>query len=134
MKTPGEMAAVMRRAAERVVPDLELTVAEVLRRAQRIATTTPGVGRREWPEFAEATQFDRRWQGPLRRTGDLADSFRVEQEGLRGELVSSEGYIVYSELGTSREPPRPLLVPSIRDAQREVGVTRLRFTLSRILR
>lgn len=133
MESPGEMAAVLRRAAKRVVPELEVAVHEVLEDAKKIAEETVGQGRSEWPPFAEATQWDRRWVGPLERIGELKNDFRVEHRGLGGRLVSDAPHIVYSELGTSHEPPRPLLVESIKDALRYRGLGRLRFVLTRAL-
>lgn len=132
-QSPGEMAAVLRRAAKRVVPELEETVRVVLEDAKKIAEQTIGHGRREWPPFAEATVWDRRWVGPLERTGELRDSFRVELDGLGGRLVSSVPHVIYSEYGTVHEPPRPILVPSIRDALRYAGASRLRFVLTRAM-
>jgi hypothetical protein len=71
--------------------------------------------------------------GPLERTGELQASLHIARRPLGGVLASGSRYLRYSEYGTSHEPPRPLLEPSIRDAFRQVGIQRLRFTLERVL-
>lgn len=134
MRTPGEMAAVLRRAAPELRAEMALAVSEVIHEARAIAEDTIGVGRREWPEFAESTEWDSRRIGPLERTGALKSSFSVRQDGLRAELVSSEPSIVYTEFGTSRQPPRPVLKPSIQDALRYNKLGRLRWAITRVLR
>lgn len=133
MESPGRMAAVLRRAAARVVPELEVVVAEVLEQAKLQAQETIGVGDPRWPPFAEATQMDSRWGGPLYRSGDLRDSIKVHQEGLHGSVYSESEYIEYSELGTSHEAPRPLLKPALQDSFRKSGIRRMRFVMSTLL-
>ena len=133
MTTPGEMAAVMRRAAARVVPELENVVEKTMVRAMFVARDKVGHYQPGWPALSLLT-YDRGTQGPLLRSGALRDSFYVEQRGLTGMLVSDAPYIVYSELGTSHEPPLPLLKESVREAAREEGMSRLRFVTSLLLR
>ena len=133
METPGEMAAVLRRSAARVLPELAEINREVLERALEIAREKIGTGDDRWPEFAEATEEDSRWMGPLERTGEMRESLFVEHRGLVGMLASWSKYIQYSELGTSHEPPRPLLKQSIQEALRELGYARLRWAITRVL-
>jgi hypothetical protein len=134
VRRPGELAAVLQRAAMRVVPDLEETVALVMKRAHELTQEwIGGEGAPWWPAFAESTTDDPRWVGPLEREGDLKRSIYTTQEGLMGTLRSSDPKIIYSEFGTSHEPPRPMLREAVRMAMREVGITRLRFTLERVM-
>lgn len=134
METPGEMAAIMRRAARRVVPELELITQAVLERALEIARAKIGVMQAGWEPFADSTTERSDWMGPLERTAALMESFFIHREGTTGALASSSDYIQYSELGTSHEPPRPLLVASLRQALRETGYSRMRFALTRVIR
>lgn len=133
MSTPGEMAAVLRRAAARVVPELEEAIGHTMVRAMMNAREKIGRGAPGWPPLSPAT-YARGTEGPLLRTGEMRDSFYVEQRGLTGMLVSDSPYIVYSELGTSHEPPRPLLKESVREAVMEEGMARLRFVVTHLLR
>lgn len=136
LQKPGELAAVLRRAAVRVVPDLEQTIELTLHRALEICHEVighEGAAPPDWPPFAESTESDPRRFGPLERTGELRASLRVEVRGLIGALVSSSPHMIYSEFGTAHEPPRPLLTWAVRKAMREVAIHRLRFTLTRVL-
>lgn len=147
IRPPGEMAAVLRRAAARVVPELEVAVGETMSAAVVIAHGKVGEYQPGWPPLSEETErrkmyADRTRENgggggymdrPLERSGELKESFYSEQIGLTGWLKSSKSYIVYSELGTAHEPPRPLLRESVREAMREVGINRLRFALTRVL-
>lgn len=132
MIEPGEMAAVLRRAAARVVVDLEETITITMERAREIATEQIGKDKPNWEPLAPAT-YARGSEGPLLRSGVMRDGLEVRHRGLEGALVSTEPYIVYSEYGTAREPPRPLLQWAVREAVRDFGMTRLRFTLTRVL-
>lgn len=134
MESPGEMAVVMRRAAARVVPELELITQAVLERALVIAREKIGSMQPGWDPFAESTEWRVGRVGPLERTGDLRESFHIRRAGTRGELASDSPYIQYSELGTSHEPPRPLMMDCMRQAMRELGYSRLRFALVRVIR
>ncbi len=133
MQSPGEAAAVLRRAAQRVVPGLEEAVEATLVRSMFIARAKIGHDQPGWPPLAEAT-YERGTVGPLLRSGEMRESFYVEQRGLGGKLASDSPYIVYSELGTSHEPPRPLLKDSLKQALREEGLTRMRFLVTRLFR
>lgn len=133
---PAELAVVLRRAAARLVPDLEETIAIVMKRALEICrevigseTVLPG-----WEPFADATVDDPRRFGTFERTAEMEASLYIIHRGLVAELASSSRYMRYHEEGTGHEPPRPMLEYAIRRALREVGVGRLRFTLERVIR
>jgi hypothetical protein len=75
----------------------------------------------EWPPLTPETIADRVHRGfapnqPLLRTGELRDSIEWTVQGhgsqVEGEVGSNDPRAVYHELGTSRIPPRPFLVPS----------------------
>jgi hypothetical protein len=129
VRNPAESAAILRRAAARVVPGLEDAVQATLVRSMFLAREKVGRGAPGWPPLAPAT-YARGTVGPLERSGALRESFYVEQRGLSGKLASDNPYIVYSELGTSHEPPRPILRESVREALREEGLGRMRFLVT----
>ena len=135
MMAPGEYGIALRRAAARITPELEEAVAETLDRAREIAHGKFGVYQRGWPALAEST-VERKGgsDDPLLRTGETQESLHVKMTGrARGVLYSTERSLLYSEYGTSTEPPRPLLKESVRQAMREVGIARMRFVLTRVL-
>lgn len=132
MRSPAEYAIVLRRAAARVYPELEIAVAETMERAKEIAQSKFGEYQRGWPDLAESTQ-ERHGDTPLLFTGRTRDSLEVRVEGTRGVLMSDRKNLLYSEYGTANEPPRPLMKESVREAMREVGISRMRFILTRAL-
>ena len=135
MKTPGEYSIVLRRAAARMDEELEAVVAATLHRAREIAHDKVGVYQRGWPQLAASTVDSKGDDLPLWDKGILRESFYVDVENPRkGRLGSTRKEIVYSEYGTSSEPPRPLLKESVREAMKETGIARMRFVLTRALR
>ncbi|MEI9982617.1 MAG: hypothetical protein WDN69_05045 [Aliidongia sp.] len=72
-----------------------------------------------WPELADSTKAERVRLGftendPLRRSGELAESISYRVDGTRSVAVGSPmDEMVYSELGTVTEPPRPALGPAL---------------------
>ena len=134
MMSPDEYGVRLQRAAARVTPELELIVRETMERAKDIAESRFGEQQRGWPPLAESTlRAHDGQQTPLLVTGELRESLYIEVSGANGLLASTDPKIVYSELGTGTEPPRPLLKESVRQAQREMGISRYRFILRSVL-
>jgi hypothetical protein len=129
---PAEYGIVLRRAARRITPELELAVAETMTRAREIAQSKFGEYQRGWAELSEST-IDRHGDTPLLFTGATRDTLQVRVEGTTGVLFSAQKNLIYSEYGTATEPPRPLMKESVREAMREVGIARMRFVLTRAL-
>jgi hypothetical protein len=62
--------------------------------------------------------YDRERKGfseddPLLRTGEQRDSYEHDIDGKIAYIGSTLDKALYSELGTSKEPPRPVLLPSV---------------------
>ena len=137
MITFGEFAAKLTRAAARVTPELTEAVQATLEEAHRLAVDEViGVGLRGWPPLASSTE---EWKethffptdAPLERTGEMRNSVHWEMTGAASGRLAAHGKIVFSEYGTSTEPPRPVLKPVIHIAMRTVGIARMRFVLTR---
>jgi hypothetical protein len=80
-----------------------------------------------WPSLEESTEerktregFD---TGPLERTGELRDSydFDVIEEGPALVVGSTSKVAVDQELGTSHNPPRPVLTPTAQRFEEEMA-------------
>lgn len=68
----------------------------------------------EWAELAESTKEDRLAKGytendPLLRSGDRRDSIVHEVGEWEAIVGSTDEKMPFSEFGTSKEPPRPVL-------------------------
>ncbi|HEV2596232.1 MAG TPA: hypothetical protein VGU01_13635 [Sphingomicrobium sp.] len=84
----------------------------------------------EWPQLAEATQDDREKRGfsrnePGLRTGEMRESIEhtiVSKD--EAEIGSNDDNLVYFDLGTKTQPPRPVLEPAaIRKAPEIAAMT-----------
>jgi hypothetical protein len=111
--TFAEWAAQLRLAAAECRPALEATLFEEMQRLGDEAAGMPGRPQPEWPDLAPATLADKARRGypipaPLLRTGEFRQSIFGWAEGLIGAIGSDDPKSVYSEFGTSREPPRPV--------------------------
>lgn len=83
-----------------------------------------------WPELAPSTQQSRVSQGfsanePGLRTGEMRDSIektvhRPFGGHMEGEVGSNEDKLVYFELGTSKQPPRSVLMEAAVHVEKEV--------------
>lgn len=75
-----------------------------------------------WPPLSPATiARKRRGDTPLLETGEQRDSYgvnKVDRETV--EVGSSNPKATWSELGTSRAPPRPVLVPAAQAEEQNV--------------
>jgi HK97 gp10 family phage protein len=70
-----------------------------------------------WPDLAESTQKERERKGftpddPGVRTGAMRDSITRQVEGSEAAVGSDKDEMVWFELGTPTQPPRPVLGPA----------------------
>lgn len=81
-----------------------------------------------WAELANSTKKDRLRQGytendPGLRSGAMRDSIGRTIERREAHVGSNDEHLVYFELGTSKQPPRPVLAGSlIRRTDDVIGV------------
>ncbi|WP_287496913.1 hypothetical protein [Pandoraea sp. CB10b_02] len=71
-----------------------------------------------WEELAESTKADRVRQGytendPGLRSGQMRDSIEHQTQGLEAVIGSNDDRLVWFELGTTKQPPRPVLGPAV---------------------
>lgn len=78
----------------------------------------PSVGPfREWEELADSTQAQRAYLGfsendPGYRTGDMQKSIQHTTVGPEAAVGSNDQHLVWFDVGTPRQPPRPVLGPA----------------------
>jgi|SRR5579859_3228208 len=85
---------------------------------QAAASSPQGTGWGAWPQLAEATQADRVAQGytpndPLKRSGEAQQSIEYRVDGETVAVGSDDPNLLYAELGTVTEPPRPSVGPAM---------------------
>jgi len=73
-----------------------------------------------WAELAPRTLLDNPANTPLLRTGKTKESIGFEVNGDDVVVGSSEPTMIYHELGTSTEPPRPVLGPAMYEARQMI--------------
>ncbi len=78
-----------------------------------------------WPQLAQSTQDDRAAQGyaanePGLRTGGMRDSIEHSVAGHEAQIGSNDDHLVYFELGTSKQPPRPVLAGAAIAKEKEI--------------
>lgn len=71
-----------------------------------------------WQQLADSTKADRLAQGysendPGLRSGDMRDSIGHQVHGPEALIGSNDDHLVYFELGTDKQPPRPVLGPAV---------------------
>jgi len=79
-----------------------------------------------WPSLAPSTKEDRVSKGfsedePLYRTGRTRDSIKYHVDGDNVVVGSSEVTMVYHEMGTTSEPPRPVLGPAMYQSKHRIN-------------
>jgi hypothetical protein len=119
----AEFAAMLERAIAAAPAELAIGLEKVGQLAESIAAELPGHYQPGWPELAESTLKDKEAKGfpvpsPLKRTGEMAESYRKEVDPVALELVigSPSKIALYQEMGTSRIPPRPVCGPALRNS------------------
>jgi Bacteriophage HK97-gp10, putative tail-component len=86
------------------------------------------IGRQnDWPPLSPATIADRVKHGfapnqPGLRTGAMRDSIEITiaPSGLEAEVGSNDPHLLWFELGTSRQPPRSVLVAAAQSSERRI--------------
>lgn len=116
MKSLAEFEAQLAAALAAVVPAIEIGLDKVGTLALTLAEHYPGTYQPGWPQLADSTLKDKAAQGfpvpsPLKRTGEMAASYRKELEPVELAVVigSADKVALFQEIGTSRIPPRPVL-------------------------
>jgi len=124
MMTFNEFAAQLERGLTTVRPRLEIGLDKVGALAETLAASYPGEYQPGWRELAVSTIKDKEAGGwpvpsPLKRTGDMAASYKKELDVAALELVvgSNEVKALWQEMGTSRGiPPRPVCEPALKNS------------------
>ncbi|WP_315792232.1 MULTISPECIES: hypothetical protein [unclassified Bradyrhizobium] len=117
-----ELDAMLTRSISTLHVRLEVGLDKVGQLAESIAAELPGHYQPGWAPLAESTLQDKRDKGfpvpsPLKRTGDMAASYRKQLDTSALALVigSPELKALWQEMGTSRGiPPRPVLEPALK--------------------
>jgi len=119
-----EFEAMLERSLATVTPRLEIGLDKVGQLAESIAAELPGHYQPGWAPLAESTIKDKQNKGfpvpsPLKRTGEMAASYRKEVAPFALEMVigSPELKALWQEMGTSRGiPPRPVCEPALKNS------------------
>jgi hypothetical protein len=117
-----EFEAVLERSLVAMPAELAIGLEKVGQLAESIAAELPGHYQPGWAPLAESTIADKEAKGypvpsPLKRTGEMAGSYRKEVDPIGLELVigSPEKTALWQEMGTSRGiPPRPVCEPALK--------------------
>jgi hypothetical protein len=115
MMTPKEFEAMLAASLSTVIPRLEIGLDKVGMLAESLAASYPGHYQPGWPMLAESTIADKEAKGfpvpsPLKRTGEMAESYKKEVDIAELEMVigSPELKALWQEMGTVHIPPRPV--------------------------
>jgi hypothetical protein len=78
-----------------------------------------------WPQLAQATQDDRISKGyaenePGLREGDMRDSIEHVSNSHDATIGSNDQKLVWFEVGTVNQPPRPVLQRALHERHEEV--------------
>ena len=118
-----EWESMLSASVRSVVPRIEIGLDKVGELAETLAAHYPGEYQEGWAPLAESTLKDKAAKGypvpsPLKRTGDMAASYKKEIEFAELAVVvgSDEKVALYQEMGTSRMPPRPVLSLAMKNA------------------
>jgi len=84
-----------------------------------------GVYQAGWVQLADSTEQQKARMGysanaPLLATGQLKNSFEYNVSGLKAVIGSNDRTIKYHEFGTSKMPPRPVLLTSVTKKKNEI--------------
>jgi len=117
MMTLEQFARQLQAALRAVKPELGVGLDKVGRLAATLAAEYPGTYQEGWPALAASTIDDKTKNGwpvpsPLKRTGEMADSVKMEVEPAELEMAvgSNDLVALWQEMGTSRGiPPRSFL-------------------------
>jgi len=90
-----------------------------------------------WAELADATKDDRVRQGytendPGLRSGEMRDSIQHIVDGHEAHIGSDDEHLFFFELGTVKQPPRPVLAGSLIRREHDVAEAIGRRYLARL--
>ena len=118
-----EFEAMLAASLRSAVPRIEIGLDKVGELAETLAAHYPGEYQPGWAPLAASTIADKVAKGfpvpsPLKRTGDMAASYKKEIDfaALAVIVGSEEKVALYQEMGTSRMPPRPVLSLAMKNA------------------
>ena len=120
----------MERARLALRPALVLEVKRCMEKAADKAKGFIGEYQQGWAPLAAATLTDKAAKGfgvpdPLLRSGELRDSLSGQAEemldGVHGVVGSTSPNMIFSEMGTKNEPPRPVLSPALIQSEPEIA-------------
>ena len=123
MMTPTEFERMLTASLATMTPRLAIGLDKVGQLAEALAAEIPGHYQPGWAPLAQSTIEEKVRLGfpvpsPLRRTGEMAASYRKEVDPFQLELVigSPDKIALFQEMGTSRIPPRPVTEPALRNS------------------
>jgi hypothetical protein len=121
--TPKEFELMLEASLATVVPRIEIGLDKVGMLAESIAAEIPGHYQPGWAPLAASTLADKAAQGfavpsPLKRTGEMAESYRKEVDPFALQLVigSPDLKALWQEMGTVHIPPRPVCEPALKNS------------------
>lgn len=79
-----------------------------------------------WEELADSTQAERARLGysdndPGYRSGEMKESVKRTAEGSEAAVGSNDQHMVWFDIGTSKQPPRPVFGPAALHSRERVG-------------
>ena len=123
MMTLKDFESMLTRSLSAVHGELAIGLDKVGQLAEANAAELPGHYQPGWAPLAESTLADKEKQGfpvpsPLKRTGEMAESYRKDVDVAELEMViGSESKIaLYQEMGTVHIPPRPVCSTALKNS------------------
>lgn len=119
------MSALLIARGEALEQHLTVAIEEAAKLIQQEATDEVGVYQTGWAQLADSTEQQKARKGypanaPLLATGQLKNSFEYNVSGLNATIGSNDRTIKYHEFGTSKMPPRPVLLTSVTKKKDEI--------------
>src|SRR5258705_5178281 len=113
--TTEQFEAALSAQIKTIRPRLEVGLEKVGMLAETLAAHYPGEYQPGWAPLAASTIADKEAKGfpvpsPLKRTGEMAATYRKEVDPLMLEMVigSTDKIALFQEMGTVHIPPRPV--------------------------
>lgn len=123
MITSEQFEAALAAQIKTIRPRLEIGLEKVGELAESLAAHYPGDYQPGWAPLAASTLADKEAKGfpvpsPLKRTGDMAASYKKEVDPFTLEMVigSPELKAFWQEMGTVHIPPRPVCEPALKNS------------------
>ena len=123
MMTTEQFAEALADQIKTVRPRLEIGLDKVGMLAESIAAEIPGHYQPGWAPLAASTIADKEAKGfpvpsPLKRTGEMAASYKKEVDPFNLELMigSPDLKALWQEVGTVHIQPRPVCEPALKNS------------------